>query len=268
MAQDALTHYFLPKGRCEPGENLQCAARREIKEEAGISDLTYVEKLGVYERLNYTKKSWKVIHYFLFQTEQIEGVPTDTKHAYSCEWFPLDALATILWPEQIEVMEKLRHQIFKSIRYLQKFSVMLSLKSKPPKKGGVEGERPSTRLLFGGFPVTFSVVFLNIYYLTMPREIMEDPQPPDLILVDKLKRTPPVFGRSTSAITGGSTSITWPGPGTSRTPRPHLGDLSGRPGQPRRYSGLDGVSHRERSELSFRRLAVWDCPPQTGRFLP
>jgi ADP-ribose pyrophosphatase YjhB (NUDIX family) len=107
VAQDALSHYFLPKGRCKAGENLQIAARREIKEEAGISDLTYIEKLGIYERLNYTKKSWKVIHYFLFQTEQVEGVPTDTKHAYSCEWFPLDALPPLLWPEQIEVMEKL-----------------------------------------------------------------------------------------------------------------------------------------------------------------
>lgn len=108
VTQDGLSHYFLPKGRCKAGENLQSAARREIMEEAGISGLTCLGELGIYERLNYTKNVWKVIHYFLFRTEQVEAIPTDTKHAYSCEWFPLDALPPILWPEQGEVLEKLR----------------------------------------------------------------------------------------------------------------------------------------------------------------
>lgn len=108
VSETGLSHYFLPKGRVETGEDLQTAARREILEEAGLSELTLLEELGVFERLNYTKKAWKVIHYFLFQTDQSIGHPTDIQHNYRCEWFPLDNLPRLLWPEQGEVLEKLR----------------------------------------------------------------------------------------------------------------------------------------------------------------
>jgi ADP-ribose pyrophosphatase YjhB (NUDIX family) len=113
VSEAGLSHYFLPKGHVEPGEDLQSAARREIEEEAGLSDLKLREELGVYERLNYTKKTWKVIHYFLFETKQVEGHPTDNRYAYQCEWFVLDDLPPLLWPEQGEVLERLRNKFIK-----------------------------------------------------------------------------------------------------------------------------------------------------------
>jgi ADP-ribose pyrophosphatase YjhB (NUDIX family) len=113
VAEEGLSHYFLPKGRLEAGEDLQTAARREIEEEAGLVDLRYLEDLGVYERLNYTKKCWKVIHYFLFETDQVTSTPTDNRHAYRSEWFPLDGLPSLLWPEQAEILEKLRARYLK-----------------------------------------------------------------------------------------------------------------------------------------------------------
>jgi 8-oxo-dGTP pyrophosphatase MutT (NUDIX family) len=38
VSEAGLSHYFLPKGRVESGEDLQTAARREIEEEAGLSE--------------------------------------------------------------------------------------------------------------------------------------------------------------------------------------------------------------------------------------
>lgn len=96
--------YILPKGRLEPGETIEAAARREIAEEAGFTQLKLCCKLGVRERLNLHKKAWKTIHYFLFETPQLEGKPTDTEHDYHADWFAISDLPTLFWPEQQEML--------------------------------------------------------------------------------------------------------------------------------------------------------------------
>lgn len=103
--------YILPKGRLEPGEDLETTARREIEEEAGLSDLRLIEYLGSRERLSYSKQKWITTHYFLFLTHQQQGKPTDVSHAYACEWFSLDALPEMLWPEQRDLVESCRERI-------------------------------------------------------------------------------------------------------------------------------------------------------------
>jgi len=103
--------YILPKGSLEPGEDLQEAARREIEEEAGLSQLEFLADLGVQERLNYRRKAWKVIHYFLFITLQDEGQPSDPTHSYHCEWFPVDDLPPMFWPEQKQLVDDNRERI-------------------------------------------------------------------------------------------------------------------------------------------------------------
>ncbi len=92
--------YVLPKGRLEAGESPEAAARREIEEEAGLTDLTLVAALGTRERLDYRKTHWKRTHYFLFRTDQAEGRPTDAHHAYVLHWFPVDELPPMFWPDQ------------------------------------------------------------------------------------------------------------------------------------------------------------------------
>ena len=100
-----LMERVLPKGGVEPGESLEEAARREIEEEAGLSSLEVIEKLGIRARLSYDRACWISTHYFLFVTEQVEGIPTDVEHHYELAWHPIEALPAIFWPEQRELIE-------------------------------------------------------------------------------------------------------------------------------------------------------------------
>ncbi|MDE2726174.1 MAG: NUDIX domain-containing protein [Gemmatimonadota bacterium] len=107
--------YVLPKGHIEAGEKIECAARREIEEEVGVSKLQLVEKLGTKERLDFHKKEWKITHYFLYSTEQIDAVPTDTMHHESMSWVPLDPLPVFFWPEQRALIEENARQIREAV---------------------------------------------------------------------------------------------------------------------------------------------------------
>ena len=97
--------FILPKGGVEPGESLEAAARREIAEEAGLTDLHLLGKLGERERLNSARTRWITAHYFLFTTRQITGTPTDPAHQYQLSWAPIDALPGLIWPEQLELIQ-------------------------------------------------------------------------------------------------------------------------------------------------------------------
>jgi 8-oxo-dGTP pyrophosphatase MutT (NUDIX family) len=116
VREGELLDYILPKGSVEAGEDLQEAARREIEEEAGLSRLEFLAEIGVQERLNYRRKAWKVIHYFLYLTYQEDGQPTDSTHGYRCEWFPIDALPAMFWPEQRQLIEQNREWMSKLVR--------------------------------------------------------------------------------------------------------------------------------------------------------
>lgn len=103
--------YVLPKGRLEAGESIEQAAYREIAEEAGLTHLQLLTALGMRERLSFTKRSWKKVYYFLFATTQIQS---DVKHLESgnkLEWFPLNQIPQLYWPEQKALVDFNREQI-------------------------------------------------------------------------------------------------------------------------------------------------------------
>ena len=106
--------YLLPKGRLERGESFEDAAKREIAEETGLNNLELIDKLGIKERLTFEKSEWRVTHYFLFLTDQKDGVQNlQDEENYELEWFDLDKLPPMFWPEQKDLIEENREKIKK-----------------------------------------------------------------------------------------------------------------------------------------------------------
>jgi ADP-ribose pyrophosphatase YjhB (NUDIX family) len=79
--------WSLPKGHVEEGEAPLAAARREVREESGVSRLELLKDLGSYGRPRIAKggrgddvTEWKTLHFFLFRTTQTDLDPEDPVH--------------------------------------------------------------------------------------------------------------------------------------------------------------------------------------------
>ena len=77
------TSWSLPKGHVEEGEEILAAAKREIMEESGISEIELMKEYPMYERMKIAldggddPSELKLIHMFLFKTNQTELHPSD-----------------------------------------------------------------------------------------------------------------------------------------------------------------------------------------------
>jgi len=100
--------YTIPKGGVEKGEDVLTAAKREIGEETGITDLKLITKLGIKRRLTYEKNFWGITHYFLFTTDQIEGEQRLERDEGDIifEWFDVENLPKFVWPEQEKIVKE------------------------------------------------------------------------------------------------------------------------------------------------------------------
>ena len=98
------TSWSLPKGHIDPGESPLAAARREIHEESGISQLELVRELGTYERQKIgldggdDPSELKIITMFLFRTNQKSLKPVDADNPEA------------RWLEKTKVIGLLTHQ--------------------------------------------------------------------------------------------------------------------------------------------------------------
>lgn len=111
------TSWSLPKGHVEAGEDLLSAARREICEEAGISELIFEKELGSYERSKIgsdggeDRSETKTIHMFLFRTGQMELKPQDPRNP-EARWVAKKEVAKLLsHPLDRQFFERIRDVI-------------------------------------------------------------------------------------------------------------------------------------------------------------
>lgn len=111
VTEGKIKKWILPKGGIDKGETILQAAVREIGEEAGIHTLTHVGDLGFRERLNYDKTKWVKTHYFIFKTMEATANPTDTSREYDTEWFSIQSLPQMFWPEQKDILDLAIQQI-------------------------------------------------------------------------------------------------------------------------------------------------------------
>ncbi len=111
IREQSYEEYVLPKGHVDGGESVEEAARREIEEEAGFTEMELIQSMGVRARMNYRRTEWKTTHYFLYRTEQVHVVPTDVEHHEIVDWFPIDRLPVMMWPEQKALLKENKDRI-------------------------------------------------------------------------------------------------------------------------------------------------------------
>lgn len=100
------TSWSLPKGHVNDGGLDEDAARREIREESGITELALIKKLGEYQRYKISyedgkedKSEFKTIAIFLFETNRQELVPIDSDNP-EARWLTKEEAADILTHEK------------------------------------------------------------------------------------------------------------------------------------------------------------------------
>lgn len=106
-------YYVLPKGGVEPGESIEEAARREIAEEAGITDVTWLAALGSRSHQTFERRYWQTSHFGLYATRQSRAVIRDTEHHYDFGWFPIGALPPMFWRTEREIIKSRKEDIIR-----------------------------------------------------------------------------------------------------------------------------------------------------------
>jgi 8-oxo-dGTP pyrophosphatase MutT (NUDIX family) len=105
---DGHGNWGFPKGHTEPGETAEATARREIREETALADLTLQATLP---ELEWTFRSRRTLirkrcAYFLFESACGEPVPQVDEGITRCVWLPYaDAARHLTFPDAAKLLE-------------------------------------------------------------------------------------------------------------------------------------------------------------------
>lgn len=93
LIHDRHGNWGFPKGHIERGEDPSEAARREVAEEAGLTDLVLHAPLGTVDWFFRARGRLihKFCHFFLFESRDGTPVPQADEGIRCCEWLPADA---------------------------------------------------------------------------------------------------------------------------------------------------------------------------------
>jgi 8-oxo-dGTP pyrophosphatase MutT (NUDIX family) len=101
-------HWDFPKGHIEPGEDAQQTARRELKEETGISEVSFIDGYKQTLRYFFRQKGigiFKIVIYFLAETDQPE-VSLSHEHI-GFDWLPYDlAMSRLTFKNSQDLLAK------------------------------------------------------------------------------------------------------------------------------------------------------------------
>jgi bis(5'-nucleosidyl)-tetraphosphatase len=101
-------HWDFPKGHIEAGEEAQATARRELKEETGISEVRFLDGYKGTLRYFFRQKGigiFKIVIYFLAETDQSD-VTLSSEHI-GFGWLPYDAaLARLTFKNSRDLLVK------------------------------------------------------------------------------------------------------------------------------------------------------------------
>ncbi len=101
-------YWGLAKGAAEKGETIEDTARREIQEETGLVDITFIEGFKVEESYFFTSQGQRVFKMvtFLLARTKTEEIKISWEHI-GYAWLPYkEALEKITYPSEKKFLQK------------------------------------------------------------------------------------------------------------------------------------------------------------------
>lgn len=108
--------WVLPKGHVElgSGERIADAAKREVQEEAGLTDVVVKNQLGV-TRFTFQAEGTvvaKTVHYFLMLTHEEKLTAQQDEGLLEAAWFPIDAaIENLAYDTDQEIVRRAKERL-------------------------------------------------------------------------------------------------------------------------------------------------------------